>query len=305
MSLADGPGVADEGGPHERTRILLAWFREQQRDLPWRKTRDPWAVLLAELMLQQTQVARARERFGPFLTRFPTPEACAAAPVGDVIRLWQGLGYNRRAVNLHRAAKQIVARHAGSVPDRLEQLLDLPGVGPYTARAVLAFAFERDVGVVDTNAGRVLARAVAGRTLGASEVQRLADAQVPAGAGWAWNQAVLDFGAAICTKRAPKCHSCPIQPCCAWAQAAFAISDPAFGSAGVTGPQSKFDGSDRQGRGRLLRALSQAPVRREDIGEIVGWPNSPGRVAKIANALVAEGLAVYDGEVMTLPTGDE
>ncbi|MEX2324184.1 MAG: hypothetical protein WD576_00400 [Nitriliruptoraceae bacterium] len=298
--------IAGGDGLPAPSQMLLDWFAEQRRDLPWRDTRDPWAVLLSELMLQQTQVSRVRERFGPLLARLPTPEACARAPVAEVIRAWQGLGYNRRAVNLHRAANQIVDRHAGVVPGRLEQLLDLAGVGPYTARAVLAFAFERDVGVVDTNAGRVLARAIAGRTLSKPEVQSLADAQVPAGAGWLWNQAVLDLGATVCTKRAPKCHMCPIQPWCVWAQSQLAqpntaIGDPAAGSAGVTTRQSKFEGSDRQGRGRLLRAMSQAPVSRGDIAQVAGWPDSPQRAVRVAEALVAEGLAQYVGETMTLP----
>ncbi|MGH8921406.1 MAG: A/G-specific adenine glycosylase, partial [Actinomycetes bacterium] len=154
---------------------LVAWAETAGRDLPWRRTREPWAVLVSELMLQQTQVARLVPRYERFLARFPTPPALAAAPVADVIAEWAGLGYNRRAVNLHRAARQVTAKHGGRIPAALADLLALPGIGPYTARAVLAFAFEEPVGVLDVNAARVSARAAAGRSLGPAEAQRLAD----------------------------------------------------------------------------------------------------------------------------------
>ncbi|MGH9265957.1 MAG: A/G-specific adenine glycosylase, partial [Acidimicrobiales bacterium] len=150
---------------------LSAWAEEARRDLPWRRTRDPWAVLVSELMLQQTQVRRVVPRYEAFLDRFPTPAATATAPVADVVRAWAGLGYNRRAVNLHRAAAEVVRGHGGALPATLEKLVALPGVGPYTARAVLAFAFEVDVGVVEVNSARVLARAFAGRALAAGEAQ--------------------------------------------------------------------------------------------------------------------------------------
>ncbi|HEX7443181.1 MAG TPA: A/G-specific adenine glycosylase, partial [Acidimicrobiales bacterium] len=162
------PGLSD---------ALLDWTERTRRDLPWRRTRDPWAVLVSELMLQQTQVARVVPSYHAFLARFPTATDCAAGTVGDVVTLWAGLGYNRRAVNLHRSATRLVADHGGALPDDLAALLALPGIGPYTARAVLAFAFGHDVGVVDTNAARVLAR-TGGRTLTRAEVQRAADASV-------------------------------------------------------------------------------------------------------------------------------
>lgn len=162
-----------------------------RRDLPWRATRDPWAVLVSELMLQQTQVARVVPRWEAFLARFPSAQACAAAPVAEVVQAWAGLGYNRRALNLHRSAQTVVDRHDSEVPRDLEALLALPGVGPYTARAVLVFAFEQDVGLVDTNAGRFLARAAMGRTLARGEAQSVADGLVPEGHGWAWGQAGL------------------------------------------------------------------------------------------------------------------
>ena len=277
---------------------LLDWGEQHRRDLPWRRTRDPWAVLVSELMLQQTQVSRVRPRYEAFLERFPTPSACAAAPVGEVLRLWEGLGYNRRAVNLHRAAAVITEEHGGRLPDDLGALLALPGVGPYTARAVLAFAFERDHGVLDTNAARVLARAVAGRAMSPRQAQELADELVPLGRGWAWNQSMLDLGARICVKRRPRCGECPLQTACAWARADFSDPDPAEGSAGTSGRQSTFTGSDRQGRGRLVQALRTGPIEIGRLPDAAGWPDDPERARRVADELVGEGIAeVVDGQL--------
>ncbi len=187
---------------------MLAWGLPRLRDLPWRATRDPWRILVAEVMLQQTQVPRVIPAWLSFCEEHPTPGACAAVPLGDVLRRWQGLGYPRRARNLHEAATAMVAAHGGEVPDSLDALLALPGIGPYTARAVLAFAFERDVAVVDTNIARVLAR-TAGRRLTPKEVQRAADELVPIETGWAWNQALMDLGATVC-RPTPRCDGCPV-----------------------------------------------------------------------------------------------
>ena len=278
---------------------LSAWAEGARRDLPWRRTRDPWAVLVSELMLQQTQVARVAPRYEAFVDRFPTPAATAAAPVADVLRSWAGLGYNRRAVNLHRAAVVVVERHAGAMPATLAGLVALPGVGPYTARAVLAFAFETDVGVVEVNSARVLARAVAGRPLRAGEAQELADSLVPRGGGWAWNQAMLDLGATVCTKVAPRCDRCPLVACCAWAGAGGA--DPAIGSAGEGSRQPTFAGSDRQGRGRLVDALRIGSVPWAGVAEAAGWPEDPQRAERVAAGLVADGLAVSEEDGLRLP----
>lgn len=284
----------------ELQAAVLAWSASARRDLPWRRTRDPWAVVVSELMLQQTQVARVVPRYGAFLDRFPTPADCAAAPVADVVRAWAGLGYNRRAVSLHRLATAVVERHGCRVPADLDALVALPGVGPYTARAVLAFAAGADVGVVDVNAARVLAR-TAGRRLTASEVQARADALVPAGQGWAWNQAVLDLGATVCTRRSPACAGCPVEAWCAWRAAGG--PDPAVGTAGAGGTQSRFAGSDRQGRGRLVDALRRGPVRWDAVAGAAGWPDDPDRARRVASSLVADGLADDDGEALVLPGG--
>ena len=279
--------------------VQAALLARPLRDLPWRRTRDPWAVLVSETMLQQTQVARVVPRWDAFLSRFPTPAACAAAGVGEVVAEWSGLGYNRRAVALHGAAAACVARHGGQVPATLEELVALPGIGPYTARAVLAFAFEKDVGVVDVNAARVLARAVAGRRLSGRAVQQLADASVPAGRAWAWNQAVLDLGATVCRKTSPLCHECPLSGGCAWRSAGG--PDPAVGSAGSGGRQAAFAGSDREGRGRLVAALVAGPVAAAGLATACGWPDDPARASAIAARLVADGLATWTDDRLGLP----
>jgi len=288
-----GTEVGDAGFRHE---ALLDWFGARQRDLPWRRTRDPWAVLVSELMLQQTQVARVLPKYEAFLEQWPTASACAAAPLGDVVTAWAGLGYNRRAVNLHRGAQQVVADHGGVLPDDLDALLALPGIGPYTARAVLAFAFESDeVGVLDTNAARVLARWT-GRSLKPKEARARADAAVAPAAGWAWNQAMLDLGATVCTPRAPRCDECPVAERCGWQQAGRPDPDPAIGSAGVSTGQSRFDGSDRQGRGRLVDALRVGPVAAADLAAVMGWPGDPERAERVAATVVADHLAVIGAD---------
>ncbi|MBW3669980.1 MAG: A/G-specific adenine glycosylase [Actinobacteria bacterium] len=240
-------------------------------------------------MLQQTQVSRVVPKWAAFVDRFPTAASCAAAPVGDVVRLWSGLGYNRRAVNLHRCAVAVVERHDGRLPDSLDALLALPGIGPYTARAVLAFAFERDIGVLDVNAARVLGRAFA------VTAQADADALVPSGHGWAWNQAVLDLGATVCTRQAPRCDDCPLFSRCAWRR--HGGPDPAT----PAGRQSRFDGSDRQGRGRLVAALAAAPVPLDKADVAAGWPGAHERAAVAVASLVDDGLAVIHDGRLTLP----
>ncbi len=232
---------------------VLAWGGPQLRDLPWRAERDPWRILVAEVMLQQTQAERVIPKWEAFLDAYPDPTTCASASLADVLRLWQGLGYPRRARNLHQTAGLVVEHHGGELPDDLDTLLALPGVGAYTARAVLAFAFERDVAVVDTNIARVLARAT-GERLTPKRAQTIADDTVPHGHGWIWNQVIMDLGATLC-RPTPKCDGCPIAASCTWHVAGHQDPDPAVGSAGVSTRQAPFDGSDRQARGRVLAAL--------------------------------------------------
>jgi A/G-specific adenine glycosylase len=273
----------------DRQAGVLGWWEAQRRELPWRQTRDPWEVLVCEVMAQQTQVARVAERWRPFLDRFPNAAALAEVPAAEAVRWWSGLGYNRRALALHGAARAIVRDHGGELPSDLNALLALPGIGPYTARAVLAFAFEADHGVVDTNTARVLAR-WEGRRLGAKDMQAVSDDAVPPGRAWAWNQAMLDLGATVCTRRAPRCAICPVTDGCAWARTGRPEPDPADGSAGVSGGQSRFEGSDRQGRGRLVEALRAGPVTPLDLAAAMGWADDPARAERVAATLLADGL---------------
>ncbi len=270
------------------------------RDLPWRHTRDPWAVLVSEVMLQQTQAARVVPRWHRFMDRWPDPAACAAASLADVLEEWSGLGYPRRARNLWLTAGRCVAEHGGRLPSTTEELMALPGIGAYTARAVLAFAYEADVGVVDTNIARVLARRE-GRPLTAKVAQQLADAWMPEGRSWDWNQVVMDLGASRCRPE-PRCDGCMVE--CTWRSAGGPAPDPAVGSAGVSRRQARFEGSARQARGRLLAALGSAPVARHDVVQVIGWAErdgATGDAAALIDSLLADGLIVVVDGVLDLP----
>ncbi len=296
-SDARGSRHAESDARGLRHAELIGWWQAERRDLPWRRTRDPWLVLVSEVMLQQTQVERVLPYFETFAERWPTPAQCAAAELADVLAAWQGLGYPRRARNLWRTAAIISERHGGRLPADLEGLLALPGVGPYTARAVQAFAFGIDTGVVDTNVGRILARWT-GRRLAPREAQRIADELVPTGESWAWNQSMMDLGAQVCTKRDPSCGQCPAQQWCAWAGSDS--PDPADRSAGVSARQAQFQGSDRQARGRLLAALSGGPLPTERAAAEMRLEHDAARAQRLVQGLVAEGLITSDGDQLRL-----
>ncbi len=214
---------------------VLAWYGRSPRDLPWRHTHDPYAILVSEVMLQQTQVTRVVPRYLAWLERWPSVEALAAASPAEVITAWSGLGYNRRAVNLHRCAVAVAA--LGEFPRDPRELERLPGIGPYTASAIACFAFGAQIAAPDTNARRVL-----GRAFGAAEVAP------PPGRAYEWNQALFDLGREVCIARTPRCGICPLLAGCS--------------SRGMTyAPlrrQSRFEGSFRQRRARLLRAIAAA-----------------------------------------------
>jgi A/G-specific adenine glycosylase len=290
--------VTTSGSEAALRRAVLAFGRSGLRPFPWRATRDPWAILVSEVMLQQTSPARVLEPYREFLRRFPTVSGCADAPLGDVLRAWAGLGYNRRARNLHGAATLMTERHGGVVPCDLAALCALPGVGPYTARAVLVFAYETDHAVVDVNVARVIARAAVGEGLSVAGTQAVADRLVPRDQGWLWNQSLMEIGAVVCRARVPDCDACPLLRTCAWWGSGRLEPDPA------TRPtrQSAFEGSDRQGRGRLVDALRSGPVPWRRLAGACGWPDDTDRARRVADSLVAEGLARRGpGRVLMLP----
>ena len=278
--------------------LLLAWFTEARRPLGWRATHDPYAILVSEIMLQQTQAARVEPAWRAFLARFPTVAELARAPTAAVVAAWEGLGYNRRAVNLHRSARRIVAVHDGRVPDDLAALCALPGVGAYTARAVLAFAFGHAAAPVDTNVARVLTRAVAGQPLTRAPAQALADSLVPPARPAEWSSALMDLGARVCTARSPRCDRCPVVRACAWQERGG--PDPAAASAGRPRPQGRFVGSNRYHRGRLVGALRAGTVAGDELGAAAGLDDPQG-ARRLADGLVADGLAEWDGERLRLP----
>lgn len=206
---------------HSFQRRLTAWFRKAGRDLPWRRTRDPYRVVVSEFMLQQTQVARVLDFYEPFLRTYPTFAHLAQARLKAVRESWDGLGYYRRAANLHRLAKSVMREHDGRLPDDPARLVELPGIGPYTAGAIAAFAYEKPAAAVDTNVARVLTRYF-GRKRKPKALRALAERLQPRGrngAAWLFNQALMELGALVCTARTPKCGACPVRTDCRYATA--------------------------------------------------------------------------------------
>ncbi len=266
---------------------VSAWFRESGRDLPWRRPGfTAWGTLVSEVMLQQTPVVRVIPRLEEWLLRWPTPADLAAVPAGEAVRAWNRLGYPRRALNLHAAAVAIADRHGGVVPEDVDELLALPGVGEYTARAVAVFAYGHRHPVVDTNVRRVIARAIDGQAEpGPPSTKRdlaAMDALLPAGLADARlaNAAIMELGAIVCTARSPRCDACPIADRCSWRAHAY----PEY--LGPRKPvQKKFDGSDRQVRGLILGVLRQSdlPVSESELEAI--WPNEVQRARALAGLL--------------------
>lgn len=249
----------------DRARALLDWYAAYgRRALPWRRTRDPYRVLVSEFMLQQTQVDRVIPLYDRFVERFPTFDALAAGASGDVLRLWRGLGYNSRALRLHDLAIAVVA--LGELPRDRDRLLALPGIGPYTASAVRAFAFDYDDAAMDTNLRRVVHRTLYGLEhpplATPAELDRRATQELPSGAGHDWNSAMMDLGATICTARAPKCLICPLQPWCVAAPIDVAsLGERARTHAPRRSPQESlpFERTTRFLRGRIVDRLRDLP----------------------------------------------
>ena len=276
--------------PPDARAAILRWYAAAGRPLAFRATGDPYAVLVAEVMAQQTQAARAAEAWTSWTARWPTASDLAAAPIAEVVRAWSGLGYNRRAVALHRAARAIVADHGGLVPDAVEALERLPGVGPYTARAVAAIAFGRPVGAVDTNTRRVLGRIAAGSrdALAPQRLQALADAVVPPGRDAAWAHALMDVGALLCSPRGPSCPACPAAPWCRYASGQRSEE-------GGRGPRRRTPSPAFASTARWLRGRVLEQARGADGDEWVPFGASIGvhRAAAVRQAVLAlevEGL---------------
>nr|WP_180357581.1 A/G-specific adenine glycosylase [Streptomyces sp. NP160] len=304
------PGPAPAGPEQEAALVdaVLRWYSSHARDLPWRHPGPPeqvaWPVLVSEVMLQQTPVARVEPVWRAWLERWPTPAALAADSAGEAVRAWGRLGYPRRALRLHAAAVAVVERHGGRVPSEQAELRALPGVGAYTAAAVGAFAFGQRVAVVDTNVRRVLARAVQGSAepapaLTAAEtalaVRVLPHAppeepRLPA----RWSVAVMELGALVCTARAPRCGACPVADLCAWQRAGAPPDD------GPARRGQAWHGTDRQVRGRLLALLREAPGPLDAAALSAAWDDDAQRERCLAS-LAADGLVVPSGGGWSLP----
>ena len=267
---------------------VLDWYAVHARELAFRGTKDPWAILVSEVIAQQTQAARAAEAWTRLMALYPTPASMAAASSADVIRAWRGLGYNRRALALHRAARLIVDDHAGRVPSSLDALMALPGIGPYTARAVLAIAFDQPVAALDVNIRRVLGRAFELDAVARARRQAAADGFVPADRAAAWTHALMDVGAAFCRPREPRCDACPLARFC-----------PAAGSPGIAAGARRaappFESTTRWLRGRILDRLRDAPDRAwVRFDHPIGNHALDAVLAALA-ALSSEGMLTLDG----------
>lgn len=291
------PGLPDDPAAVAAWQAaILAWYDARGRVLPFRGTSDPYAILVSETIAQQTQIGRVGPAWAAFLACFPTIEALAAASPAGVLRAWQGLGYNRRALNLQRAARTIVAEHGGRLPRDIAALERLPGIGPYTARAVAAIAFGEPVGAVDTNVRRVLGRVTAGdpTPVRPREIQDLADRLTPAGRSADWTHALMDVGSTFCRSQSPRCPECPARP---WCRHAASQSRPDAARPGLVPvapspvrlpARPAFERTTRWLRGRILDRACQA--------EGASWARFDGPIGAHPQDAVVAMLAVLAGE---------
>ncbi len=302
---------------------LLQWYAAEKRDLPWRMTADPYAILVSEIMLQQTQVDRVLPKYLQFLTAFPTLGTLADASTADVISAWVPLGYNMRAVRLQSIARQVIAEYDGRIPDTIEELLKLKGVGRYTAGAIACFAYHKQVATVDTNIRRVLHRIFLGLEHPEpklNDVQMLAHAEqvLPDDEAYTWNQALMDLGATICTSNNPRCIQCPVQQTC---QAYVEMSQHSLFPSGTvlrqlrkvaekkpTYQSQPFTSSNRYFRGRIVNLLRSVPAPQRLPLSDLGVQIKPDFSAedevwlqKIVDGLVKDGLLDKTGDGVRLP----
>ena len=284
-----------------QTAAILAWYRANARDLPWRADPEPWAVLVSEVMLQQTPVSRVLPVFDSWMARWPRPAALAAEPAGEAVRAWGRLGYPRRALRLHAAAVVCVTQFGGAVPSDVADLRSLPGVGEYTAAAVAAFAFGQRHPVLDTNVRRVQARWLDGTesplTTSVTALERsraldLLPTNGPDAAGL--SVAFMELGALVCSARAPRCEDCPISRWCAWRAADCPQAT------GTARKAQAWQGTDRQCRGRIMAALrdSRSSVTEASLSDV--WPDA-AQLGRSLQSLVDDGLAVPEGSGYRLP----
>jgi A/G-specific adenine glycosylase len=272
-------------------RRLLKWFRVVGRDLPWRRTNDPYRIVVSEIMLQQTQVDRVIPKYEAFLKKFPSFKVLAKAAQSEVVKMWHGLGYNRRALGLRKLAITLRTTNY-ELPTASDELIKLPGIGPYTAEAVRAFAFrKKGAAPVDTNIERVLKRIFGAHKKDRAGIQELAR-EVVADDSWSYNHAVMDFGASICTARAPKCEICPMRDFCA--------SYPCEGNDIKKARQPTFEDSDRFYRGKIISLLRERSVlRHNSLALEIGLPRDGVRLDKILQSLVKDGfVSIKRGKIV-------
>jgi len=302
---------------------LLQWYAREQRDLPWRATSDPYAILVSEIMLQQTQVDRVLPKYQQFLSAFPTLVDLADAPTADVISVWVPLGYNRRAISLQSIARQVIAEYEGHIPDTIDELLKLKGIGRYTAGAIACFAYHKHVATVDTNIRRVLHRIFLGLEhpepkVNDSQMLSLAEQVLPEGKAYDWNQALMDMGATICTSNNPECLECPLQEAC---QAYKEMSQYSLFPSGTVLRQLRkvaekkttyqaqpFTSSNRYFRGRIVDLLRTLPTDERISLAALGPKIKPEFsidelvwLQKIVDGLVRDGLLDYNEDGVRLP----
>lgn len=304
---------------------LLTWYAQEQRNLPWRMTNDPYAILVSEVMLQQTQVDRVLPKFQQFLTAFPTLAELAAASTADVISTWVPLGYNRRAISLQSIARQVLAEHGGRIPDTIEALLTLKGIGRYTAGAIACFAYHKQVATVDTNIRRVLHRVFLGLEYPApkandAQMLSLAEYVLPVGQAYDWNQALMDMGATVCSSNNPRCDNCPLQQHCT---AYTEMNQYSLFPSGVVLRQLRkvaekkasyqaqpFTSTNRYFRGRIVDLLRTLPAQQcislNELGPLIkadftGDQSEQEWLKKLIHGLKKDGLIKITEEGVRLP----